>query len=166
MTTPAEPKYSDAEIRAIANEACRYDNSRYQPWSDSRSPHYGDAEHFVRRVLAALASRPSTPDKAGVSDADVSEACDVFLNNVADHQKGIEVDMAAMRAALEHFATQSAEAVRDGERYRWLRNDPPTWLSVRKKENRDMKSDGNMVYLDADALDQAIDAAMQEQSHD
>jgi hypothetical protein len=34
----------------------RWDHNRYAPWLDERSPHYGDAEHFVRLVLATLTS--------------------------------------------------------------------------------------------------------------
>jgi len=53
----------------------------------------------------------------------------------------------------------SEEDVKDAERYRWLRNDPPLELAVRRKNPNPLHGDCAFTYLDADTLDQAIDAA-------
>lgn len=45
---------------------------------------------------------------------------------------------------------------KDAERYRWLRDDPPISLAVRRRPGETEAG----CYLDGDNLDKAIDAAM------
>lgn len=50
---------SDAEVRRISMVVrARWDHNRYAAWLDDRSPHYGDADHFVRLVLEAAGYFP------------------------------------------------------------------------------------------------------------
>ena len=151
----AEPKYSDAEINVLATE-CECDPSQ-------AAVRYKTIAKVLCSLLAErAASRPSTPDKAGVSDADVEGAFKVMdevfssefqtRGNLSDEDKAMA--KRGIRAALEHFAPQSAEAVRDGERYQWLKMSAPAGFQYQ------------LIRTPWTSWDSQIDAAMQEQSHD
>lgn len=62
-------------------------------------------------------------------------------------------------AMLRDIADADEKDRKDAERYRWLRNDPPLELAVRRKNPNPLHGDCAFTYLDADILDQAIDAA-------
>lgn len=83
------------------------------------------------------------------------------LLNTLTHECGGNRDiqaLATLRAELDGLRA-------DAERYRWLRDDPPTDLCVRSTSRH-----GNMVYVDGSVLDRAIDAAIdaarQEKGHE
>ena len=98
----AEPKYSDAEDRLGAWMAAALDDPKV----------CAEMKADINRWFAFMASRPSTPDKAGVSDEDVHGAIEAY---VLSHDNVSVPRFESMRAALTHFASHSAEAVRDGE---------------------------------------------------
>lgn len=167
-----EPKYSDAEIidrvaKAIADAVGHGMREK--------------CEHMAHAAIAAYqlatwSSRPSTPDKAGVSDADVESACRAYI--AADRfllAGAVESMREPMRAALTHFASQSAEAVRDGNGQTL----PPGWrIEVRENAGAlglcvfgpvgSFAVDGETSHksdIRADVI-RELRAAMQEQSHD
>lgn len=103
-----EPKYSDAEIMS---EWFKADGSVHGPNVETVTMPRDKYLAFRRSLLA---SRPSTPDKAGVSDAD-----DGYVAAITRHDRilldGKFHSVDSVRAALTHFVSRSAEAVRDGE---------------------------------------------------
>jgi hypothetical protein len=100
-TAPPTPSVGVTEklVKAIADKVCRYNNSRYQPWSDSNSPHYGDAEYFVRRVLeSANITLPTVSDE--MIDAALT-AYEEFTGQEADYE-GIQKALEAVLSEKEH----------------------------------------------------------------
>ena len=71
------------------------------------------------------------------------------------------IEQAFIEGAYRHFLDHKDEAIQykiDAERYRWLRNDPPTTLSVRRHPGETARG----CYLDGVVLDASIDVAMRE----
>jgi hypothetical protein len=100
-TAPPPPSVEVTEklVKAIADKVCRYNNSRYQPWSDSNSPHYGDAEYFVRRVLeSANITLPTVSDE--MIDAALT-AYEEFTGQEADYE-GIQKALEAVLSEKGH----------------------------------------------------------------
>jgi hypothetical protein len=100
-TAPHHPRVEVTEklVKAIADKVCRYNNSRYQPWSDSNSPHYGDAEYFVRRVLeSANITLPTVSDE--MIDAALT-AYEEFTGQEADYE-GIQKALEAVLLEKGH----------------------------------------------------------------
>lgn len=60
--------------------------------------------------------------------------------------------------AVLELITRLEAAEKDAARYRWLRNDPPATLAVRKFPGETPRG----MYLDYENLDEAIDEAMKE----
>lgn len=153
-----EPKYSDAEIGKKLRRLS----------AEMRNELCGD---FADKLDAILVSLQSTPDKAGVSDA-VDRLREIAYR---DEAKSVTVRADDLRAALAHFASQSAEAVRDGDGQTL----PPGWrIEVRENAGAlglcvfgpvgSFAVDGETSHksdIRADVI-RELRAAMQEQSHD
>ena len=155
----AEPKYSDAEINVLATE-CEHGPSQ-------AAVRHRTIANVLRSLLAErLASRPYTPNRAEVSGA-VDRLREIAYR---DEAKSVTVGADDLRAALTHFAAQSAEAVRDGERYRWLRARMFVQRNAGVPDRYGLAdyllADDITEPKDSKYIDRAIDAAMQEQSHD
>lgn len=92
--------------------------TRAHPSSDAIAMAFGEAitiagllipDNVAQGILLRAGQiDAANPKQSGVTDEVAKRAANVFLSSVADHQKGMEVDLFAMRRTLEWHAREIA----------------------------------------------------------